>query len=179
MKPERTFYFFGAPFGTGPLDVRAEFAGRQVYNGGIDPVGDLEDSKRNRNYFNQRVLLWTAELPIDQIGVLPLKIRASGGLLMFGNVESNYTRSRDPQHLYLDPGDFHVSINGTKDSKYNVVVDGQPRATPAGQGEWYWHISRDFTCDIIYPENQHLEFPKIMADFLNLGAKDPFPLSFN
>ena len=177
----RRFKFYGTTFGDFKyVNISAVFNHRVVFDGKVDVVGPLADLTSNIKYSEIRVELFECELEYEVTGLVPLTITVSNGILMFGNIEANYTLYPGTDSRgYANPKYVFTQLFMDRDFKRNVQIGQEkiPISHEMTAGEWYYQIDNTtFQCDIELDPARRTMLPSVLSKDTRIGNPDPLYL---
>lgn len=171
----RTFKFVATAFSdSGSVNLEAEFCGQVVHRGLV--LAKPIKQAITRDYASLSEVLFSAKLPVDNVGHLPLRITVYSGALFFGDVLSNYTFGF--HDMWERPDLSFNTLSLGKDCKKNININDTVHE-PGINHCWYYRLvqNQTLTCDIYYPPTQAvLKVPPGYANGVNLVAPDPLDL---
>ena len=134
----RTIRICGWGTGQTPAVITALVDGEQVFSGTVDLV---ELNELNQGEHNAPVL-FTFEVPMDFAGTKHMKVTVADATVRFAYIQANYVNTggfSTGAEGFSDAGQW---IDGVKDARTNVVINGIKQAVnrDMGYGAWHWFI---------------------------------------
>jgi hypothetical protein len=131
----RTIRICGWGTGQSPATITAWVDGEQVFSGSVNLI-ELDDS--NQGEYTAPTL-FTFEVPMDFVGTKRMRVAVTDATVRFAYVQANYVNT---DGCSTGPDGFTDAsqwIDGVKDARKNVIIDGRPQSVDRTMGYWAWH----------------------------------------
>ena len=149
-------------WGAGSAKITAILDGETVFS---DSVNLVEMTADNESW-ETAPTLFTFEIPMDFVGVMPMTVSVIGAPVRFGQILTNYKEVGMGSITYSSGADNYLDIaeydsNYVRDPRNNVMIDGEAQVTDRtfAKGTWHWTVNpgATLTHDLTVPTAGMLE----------------------